>query len=65
MIHDLIKLNAIIINSPPYSPDFNPIEEKFAIIHNKFKFKSFVVMINIYNKIMQITTMLIEKIIYL
>ena len=37
MIQDLIILNAIILNSPPYSPDYNPIEETFAIIHNKLK----------------------------
>ena len=39
MIQDLIKLDAIILNSPPYSPDYNPIEETFTIIHNKLKFK--------------------------
>lgn len=36
MKQDLIKLDAINFNSPPYSPDYNPIEETFAIIHNKF-----------------------------
>ena len=33
------KLNASFLFMPPWSPDFNPIEEFFGVITSKFKEK--------------------------